>query len=161
MEPVSTTTIQPSQEDRMEIFTIGFTKLSASQFFNVLDEAGITKVVDIRLHNTSQLAGFTKRDDLAFFLDRVSGISYAHEPLLAPTAELLEGFKIGSLSWSEFETAFRSVLRERNVEGALDRSRFEGRVALLCSEPTGAHCHRTIVADYLASAWRCPPVTHL
>jgi len=145
----------------MEIYTIGFARKPAREFFGALRRAGIQQVLDVRLNNTSQLAGFTKRDDLAFFLQELCGAAYLHEPLLAPTKEILKAFKKKQITWQEYETHFVALLRERKVEGKLDRAFFERPTALLCSEPTAEHCHRRLVAEYLERQWQNMTITHL
>jgi uncharacterized protein (DUF488 family) len=153
--------LTPLAGARRRIFTVGFTKCTAEQFFDSLEQAGIEHLVDIRLHNTSQLAGYTKRGDLAFFLDRVSGISYQYEPILAPTQELLDDLKSRRVAWETFAQRFGLLMADRGVEDAIDRCGFERRTALLCSEANAAHCHRSIVADYLATAWGETGIEHL
>jgi len=136
----------------VEIYTIGFTKKSAEQFFGLLRGAGIERLVDIRLNNSSQLAGFTKSRDLEFFLREVLGASYVHEPLLAPSERIFKAYKAGG-TWAEYEVAYLSLLREREVERSLKREDFETRSVLLCSEPTAERCHRRLAAEYLNTAW--------
>lgn len=137
----------------MEIYTIGFTKTSARRFFGSLIEHRVNRLVDVRLNNTSQLSGFAKRDDLAYFLKEIAASEYVHEPLFAPTAELLRAYKTRAVSWGEYEQAFLALLAERRVETAVPRSLLEGRVALLCSEATPVKCHRRLVVEYLDRAW--------
>ena len=93
-----------SDNDNIKVFTIGFAKKSAREFFRILQKAGVKKVVDIRLNNVSQLAGFTKKNDLVFFLKAIAGIEYVHRPELAPTKEILDGYKKKKLDWTEYET---------------------------------------------------------
>lgn len=143
------------------VYTIGFTKKTAAQFFGALENAGIKRVVDVRLKSTSQLAGFAKSDDLAFFLKALCGAEYVREPLLAPTDEILDAFKKHKGDWTEYERAFLQLLRERKVEERLDRSLFRGPAALLCSEPTPEHCHRRLVLEYLALHWGGFTIVHL
>jgi uncharacterized protein (DUF488 family) len=150
-----------SGRSRIQIFTIGFTKRTATEFFGELERARIEHLVDVRLSNTSQLAGYTKRGDLEFFLERVGGISYRHEPLLSPTRELFDDRKRRRVGWQEFEKRFRRLMVERRVEDRIDPSWFRGRTVLLCSEASADECHRSIVADYLANAWGGTEVTHL
>ena len=145
----------------MEIYTIGFTRKTAAEFFGVLERAGIRRVIDVRLNNTSQLAGFTKRDDLRYFLEAICGAAYQHEPLLSPTEEILNGFKKKTISWEQYESCFRALLEERRVEETVDRQWFMAPAALLCSEPTAEHCHRRLVAEYLAAKWGDVKVVHL
>lgn len=146
----------------MEIYTIGFTKRTAAEFFGALRQAGIKRLIDVRLNNTSHLAGFAKRDDLEYFLREICDAEYVHLPLLAPTDEILDGYKDKSLSWDEYETRFLALLAERKVEEAVERRLFdEGPVVLLCSEPEADHCHRRLVAEYLAAAWGNAQIVHL
>jgi uncharacterized protein (DUF488 family) len=141
----------------LEIYSIGFTKKSAREFFALLRAAEIRRLLDVRLNNVSQLAGFTKRDDLAYFLEEICQIEYAHEPLLAPTKELLDAYKKGKCTWSDYERGFMQLMESRRIEDALVPSSFDVRTVLLCSEPTAERCHRRLVIDYLAARW--PDVT--
>ncbi len=143
------------------VYTIGFTKKTAAQFFGTLKEAGVRRVVDIRLNNRSQLAGFTKRDDLEYFLRAICGADYVHEPLLAPSREILDAFKKKKGDWKLYERDFLRLMSERKVETRVSRALFDRPVALLCSEPTPEHCHRRLVAEYLQSRWGGFPVVHL
>src|SRR5580704_19123095 len=106
----------------MELFTIGFTKKSAEQFFGILKKNGIKRLVDVRLNNVSQLAGFTKREDLQFFLREVCGAEYVHEPLLAPTQEMLDAYKKAKGSWQDYEKKFLDLMAERKIEEKIDQS---------------------------------------
>lgn len=145
----------------MEIYTIGFGQKTAGQFFGALRKAGIQRLLDVRLNNVSQLAGFTKRDDLPFFLRELCQADYAHERLLAPTQELLDAYKKHKGSWDNYERGFLSLMAERRIEQALDRSSFARRTVLLCSEPTAEHCHRRLVAEYLRDRWCDVEIVHL
>jgi len=145
----------------VEIYTIGFGKKTAGQFFNLLREAAIRRLLDVRLNNTSQLAGFTKRDDLAFFLHELCGADYLHEPLLAPTREILDDYKKRKGSWQDYERRFMSLMAERNVEGVLDKKLFQTPTVLLCSEPTAENCHRRLVVEYLQAHWGDVTGVHL
>lgn len=137
----------------MEIYSIGFTKKSARDFFDLLREAGIRRLVDVRLNNVSQLAGFTKRDDLAFFLREICEAEYQHEPILAPTQELLDAYKKQKGAWADYERDFLDLMRSRRIEEKVDRASFNVPTVLLCSEPTAEHCHRRLVLDYLGLHW--------
>jgi uncharacterized protein (DUF488 family) len=139
-------------EFEYSVSTIGFTKTTAESFFDRLLSAHVSKVVDVRLHNTSQLAGFAKADDLAFFLKRVGDISYIHQPILAPTDSMLNAYKKEKGDWSEYEIRFRGLMAERQIEKHLAPSMFDG-ACLLCSEALPHHCHRRIVCDYLNEKW--------
>jgi uncharacterized protein (DUF488 family) len=145
----------------VEIYTIGFTKKSAADFFGLLDRAGIQQLVDVRLNNVSQLAGFTKRDDLDYFMRTICQARYIHDPRLAPTQDMLDRYKKHGGKWSEYETEFLELMAERRVEDAIDPATFEPRTVLLCSEPTPDRCHRRLVVDYLASRWNDVSAVHL
>jgi uncharacterized protein (DUF488 family) len=145
----------------VEIYTIGFTKKSAGEFFDLLKRHGIRRLIDVRLNNVSQLAGFSKRDDLAYFLRELVGAEYRHEPLLAPTQEMLDDYRKRRGSWSDYEARFLRLMEERRVEDKLDRSLFKTPSILLCSEPTPEHCHRRLVIKYLDSCWGDVRAVHL
>ena len=142
------------------IYTIGFTRRTAADFFGALRVAGIARVVDVRLNNASQFAGFTKRQDLPFFLHELCGAGYIHERLLAPTADLLAAYR-RTRSWDDYARAFADLLAERRVEARLDPAHFAGPTALLCTEPTPERCHRRLVAEHLAAAWGGLEIVHL
>lgn len=137
----------------MEIYTIGFTQTTARDFFGRLKTAGIRRLIDVRLNNVSQLAGFAKRDDLEFFLAELCDAEYVHEPQLAPTQELLDGLKKHKGSWVDYEVGFNELLQKRRIEEVLSPSFFEGPSVMLCSEATPEHCHRRLIVEYLQRAW--------
>jgi len=143
----------------VRLYTIGFTKKSAEQFFELLRKSGAKRLVDVRLNNTSQLSGFAKKDDLAFFAKEVAGMEYVHLPELAPTQELLDAFR-RDRNWAEYETAFLALLKERHVEDRLSQALID-QGCLLCSENRPHHCHRRLVADYLCERWGGGKVEHL
>lgn len=145
----------------MEIYTIGFTKKSAAAFFEALKRNGIRGLVDVRVHNTSQLAGFTKRDDLQYFLGQLLRASYVHEPLLAPTKELLKAYRGGEMTWEQYEDSFVRLMGERRIENQIPPDLFAGGVVLLCSEPSPEYCHRRLVVEYLDHAWGDVQAVHL
>ncbi len=145
----------------MEIYTIGFTKRTAAGFFGTLKATGIKQLIDVRLNNRSQLAGFTKRDDLAYFLREVCAADYCHEPLLAPTQEMLDAYKKCKGSWEEFERRFLALMAARQVEEYISRDLFAVPTVLLCSEATPEHCHRRLVAEYLRDHWGAVEIIHL
>lgn len=133
----------------MILFTIGFTRKSLREFIGLLREARVDGVVDIRLNNTSQLAGYAKRDDLAFILETF-GIGYHEEPRLAPTAAILDKYHQDH-DWEAYEPAFEALLRERPVSAALgDIAARYARPCLLCAEPEPERCHRRLVAEAFA-----------
>lgn len=144
----------------MKIFTIGFTKKNAEQFFGRLMQLGLTRLVDARLNNVSQLAGFTKKNDLKFFLREISKIDYVHLPELAPTQDILDAYKKNGGDWPTYEKHFLALLAARRIEDKLDKSLIEGG-CLLCSEATPEHCHRRLVAEYLRDKWGDVEIQHL
>lgn len=144
----------------MKIYTIGFTKKSAEHFFGLLRGAGVTTLVDVRLNNVSQLSGFAKRDDLRYFLNEMCGVRYTHRLDLAPTQSLLDGYKKHGDSWNDYEDQFLDLLRRRRVEENLPPDLFD-KAVLLCSEDTARHCHRRLVAEYLAQHWSHVTIEHL
>ncbi len=136
----------------MDVTTIGFTKTTAENFFGRIKAAGVKRVLDVRLHNTSQLAGFAKSDDLAYFLKAICGAGYVHEPLLAPTEDIMSAFKKEKGDWNVFRNDFMGLMVERQVQDHLKPEAFDGS-CLLCSEDKPHRCHRTLVCDYLNGKW--------
>jgi uncharacterized protein (DUF488 family) len=145
---------------RIRLFTAGFTRTSAEAFFTRLRESGVRRLIDVRLNNTSQLAGFAKQDDLKFFLREIVGADYVHMPVLAPTQDLLDAFKKHKGSWEAYESAFLSLMRERQIESAVSAELLDG-ACLLCSEDTPQHCHRRLVAEYLQARDKRIEIHHL
>ena len=145
----------------MEIFTIGFGQKTAEQFFGSLKAAGIRRLIDVRLNNVSQLAGFTKRDDLPFFLHELCAAEYVYEPMLAPTRAIRDQWLKHGGPWQRYEREFRTLMAERESETRLSRSLFEVPTALLCAEPTAEHCHRRLVLEYLQAKWDGIEIVHL
>lgn len=136
----------------VNLATIGFTKTTAAKFFDRLKNASVKKVIDVRLHNTSQLAGFAKADDLAYFLKEICGVQYVHQPLLAPTDDILKAFKRDKGDWTIYENSFMQLMEQRKIEERLKPGMFEGG-CLLCSEDKPHHCHRRLVCEYLNAKW--------
>ena len=137
----------------MDIATIGFTQHTAESFFGRLRVAQIEQLLDVRINNISQLAGFAKRDDLRFFLKELCGASYRHEVALAPTQDLLKSYRDKELTWAEYEKRFLGLMEERHIEERYSADVFEPRTALLCSEHDAKQCHRRLVAEYLNAHW--------
>ncbi len=144
----------------MKLYTIGFTKKSAAQFFGLLRSSGASKLIDTRLNNVSQLAGFTKRDDLDYFARELCGMTYRHELRLAPSDEFLKAYKKGNWPWPRYEDAYLDLIRGRRVEQVLERVDLDNAV-LLCSEATPERCHRRLAAEYLAASWGDVEIVHL
>lgn len=145
----------------MEVYTTGFTKKTAEEFFESLRRAGIRRLLDVRLNNSSQLAGFSKRDDLAYFLRELCGAEYIHEPLLAPTQVMLDTYRKRKGSWEDYERRFLALMAERKIEERISPSLFAVPVVLLCSEASPDHCHRRLVLEYLQSKWGDLRIIHL
>lgn len=137
----------------MKLYTIGFTKKSAEEFFTLLKKHSIKKVIDIRLNNGSQLAGFSKGKDLEYFLREICGIEYEHNISLAPTKGILDNYKQKKISWFDYEEQFKSLLVNRNIKDNLNRhtDKNDDGICLLCSEELANYCHRRLVAEFLKS----------
>lgn len=144
----------------MKIFTIGFTKKSAEQFFESLHLAGVKRVVDVRLNNVSQLAGFAKKNDLAYFLKQICDMDYLHLPSLAPTKAMLDAYKKKRGSWEAYERAFIDLMAARKIENEIERETLRD-ACLLCSEDKPHYCHRRLVVEYLRGHWGTIKVKHL
>lgn len=145
----------------VDVYTIGFTKKSAETFFETIKKSGVKRLLDVRLNNSSQLAAFAKKDDLAYFLKEICGIEYVHIPMLAPTQEMLDQYKKGKGDWKEYEAKFNKLIKERRIEDNLDRRLFDVPCVLLCSESTAEHCHRSLVLNYLQNCWGDINIQHL
>jgi uncharacterized protein (DUF488 family) len=139
----------------MEILlcTIGFAGKTAEEFFRLLAEAQVEKLIDVRLNRGGQLSGYAKYPDLEYFLRKVASVGYSHEPRLAPTSELLDTYR-ETKDWAAYETGFLALMRNREIPQAFDASAWPPRATLLCSEPGPEQCHRRLVADLLAVHWR-------
>jgi len=147
-------------ERTIRIFTIGYAAKNAREFFTILKQAGVRKVIDVRLYNTSQLAGFTKRQDIKYFLQTIVSVDYVHLPIMAPTKQLLNDYKKGLISWQEYETQFKAIITQRQIQRHImpqdvDMSCF------LCSEAKADNCHRRLVVEYLAEHWQNVSIHHL
>jgi uncharacterized protein (DUF488 family) len=146
---------------RLRVYTIGFSQKSAEEFFGKLQDVGIKRLIDVRLNNTSQLAGFTKRDDLAFFLKRLCGAEYIHELLLAPSQEMFEAYRKRQYTWQDFERKFFALMTERKIEERISKDLFSVPTVLLCSENSAKRCHRRLVLEYLQGKWGGLEIVHL
>jgi uncharacterized protein (DUF488 family) len=145
----------------MEVYTIGFKGKTAAEFFGALKEAGIKRVLDVRLNNTSHLAGFARKEHLPFFLKEICGAEYAHELVLAPTEELLKDYRAKKIKWGEYERCFLQTMTKRQVRKKFKPDYFNVRTALLCSEAKAEKCHRRLVAEYLTSKSGNMAIVHL
>ena len=144
----------------MKIFTIGFTRKSAETFFTKVKNAGVKRIVDVRLNNVSQLAGFTKKDDLRYFAKAICGADYVHMPSLAPTKDILDAYKKHGGSWDIYEQQFLALMRVRHVEDTTIREVLDGD-CLLCSDEKPHHSHRRLVAEYLREKWGEVEIEHI
>jgi uncharacterized protein (DUF488 family) len=144
----------------IRIFTIGYAGKNAGEFFAILKKTSIIKVIDVRLYNTSQLAAFTKKQDIEYFLQNIVGAEYVHLPIMAPTTQLLSDYKKGLIDWQQYEIQFKAIIAKRQIQEHImpqdaDMSCF------LCSEAKADKCHRRIVAEYLAGHWQNVSIHHL
>lgn len=146
--------------DHLTIFTIGFTGHTAEEFFGKLQMANVKTLVDVRLNNVSQLAGFAKRRDLEYFLREIAGIGYVHEKSLAPTKAILDSYKKKQIAWADYEAKFNSLLEERHPDQLLKPHELD-HACLLCSEHEPDYCHRRLVTNYLKSRWSNVEIVHL
>ena len=144
----------------MKIFTIGFTKKSACRFFDLLRGSGARRIVDVRLNNVSQLAGFAKKNDLIYFLREICGMEYVHLPDLAPTRDMLNDYRKRRISWDTYEIRFLELMRQRRIEETISEEVID-KGCLLCSEDQPHHCHRRLVVEYLERHWPDVNIVHL
>jgi len=142
------------------IYTIGFTRKTAKEFFTKLEDAGVKRILDIRLKNSSQLSGFAKKEDLKYFLMKINGVKYLHIPELAPTENIMDSYKKKRIDWNEYETQLNHLLQERKVENKLRHEVSEGD-CFLCSEEKPDLCHRRLVAEYLQKKLGDITIMHL
>ncbi|MDM3855975.1 MAG: DUF488 domain-containing protein [Aphanizomenon gracile PMC649.10] len=136
--------------EQINLFTIGFTQKKAEQFFETLIKAGVKRVIDTRLNNVSQLAGFAKKSDLQYFLQKIGGIEYIHILDLAPTKDILDAYKKKEITWDSYEQKFNQLITQRQIERKLSIDMID-KSCLLCSELKPHNCHRRLVAEYLQS----------
>ena len=134
--------------NQIDVYTIGFTKKNAEEFFGFIRKSEISTLIDVRLNNISQLAGFAKRDDLKFFLKEICNAEYVHVPELAPTKKMLDQYKKGETPWEIYEEKFLNLMGQRNIEKSITPTLLE-HGCLLCSEHEPHFCHRRLVVEYL------------
>jgi uncharacterized protein (DUF488 family) len=144
----------------VRIWTIGFTKKSAEVFFSALCGSGAKRIVDVRLNNVSQLSGFAKKNDLKYFLGNICEMDYVHVPDLAPTQEMLDGYKKKKCDWSAYEHQIIELIGARQIEKTVSRELLSDG-CLLCSENKPQYCHRRLVAEYLQEKWGGIEIVHL
>jgi uncharacterized protein (DUF488 family) len=131
----------------IKLYTIGFTKKSAEHFFELLKKNNVKKIVDIRINNTSQLAGFAKGSDLAYFAKSINNIGYVYIPDFAPTKELLSDYQNKKIDWLDYQKIFMNLIEQRKISSKYDIADFDGS-CFLCSEDTPEKCHRRLVVEY-------------
>ena len=146
--------------DNINLYTIGFTKKNAENFFTLLKKNGVKKIIDVRLNNVSQLAGFTKQDDLKYFLKELCRIEYYHYEQLAPTEDILKRYKNKEISWEQYELEFNSLMTKRKIEAIISLDLLTD-ACLLCSEATAEHCHRRLLAEYFKKVYKRINIIHL
>jgi len=144
----------------IRLYTIGFTEKTAAFFFALLQKENVKKILDIRINNTSQLAGFAKGKDLAFFAKAILDADYEHNVDLAPTKELLNDYRDKKIDWMQYEKKYIDILNKRNILMKLDINKLDG-VCLLCSEHKPDMCHRRLLAEYLKKANKEIEIIHL
>jgi uncharacterized protein (DUF488 family) len=144
----------------IKLYTIGFTKKTARQFFELLKKNNIKKLIDVRINHASQLAGFAKGADLEYFAEEICGIKYEHIADFAPTKELLSDYQNKKIDWTEYQKIYRSIIETRKVIETYNFEDFDD-ACFLCSEPTADQCHRGILVEYF---WEINPqiqIVHL
>lgn len=144
----------------IHIYTIGFTKKKAEYFFEQLKKMGIKRIIDVRLNNVSQLAGFAKKNDLKYFLKEICHIDYIHVPEFAPTKDILDVYKKHNSDWNFYQEQFLQLIEERHIENRLSKDTLNNG-CLLCSEDKPEHCHRRLVAEYLQDKWKDVRIDHI
>ena len=144
----------------INLYTIGFTQKKANYFFELLQKNNVSKIIDVRLNNNSQLAGFTKQDDLKYFLKTIANIDYIHLPILETTEEILKKYKKKEISWMQYELSFNQILEKRNPKTIISIDQLKN-ACLLCSEPEATHCHRRLVAEYFKKIYSEITIIHI
>lgn len=147
-------------QNAIKLFTLGFAQKSAEQFFKILKAAGVKKLIDIRLNNESQLAGFTKMKDLKYFLKEICEIAYEYRPEFAPTKDILNAYKKKEMSWQEYEVKYNRLLEERDAYALICPEELN-MACFLCSEPKADACHRRLLAEYFNMKFKELEIVHL
>ncbi|MBU3916447.1 MAG: DUF488 domain-containing protein [Proteobacteria bacterium] len=142
------------------LFTIGFTKKTAEDFFTLIKHNHIKCVIDIRLNNASQLAGFSKKTDLEYFLKEIYDCGYRHLPILAPTKNILDSYKKKKISWGNYTLQYNALLKSRGIENLISLDDLN-ESCFLCSESTADHCHRRLAAEYLKNKHEQIKIVHI
>lgn len=145
------------------ICTIGFTKKNAEDFFDLLQKNDVKLLIDVRLNNTSQLAGFSKFPDIKFFLDKICNIEYRHEVIFAPEESTLKRYKSKEIDWEQYVAEFNETMKKREIRNYIleKYSNISGKICLLCSEPTPEKCHRRLIAEIFSQVFSDIKIIHL
>jgi uncharacterized protein (DUF488 family) len=143
-----------------KLYTMGYTQKPAKKFFNLIDKYEIKRIIDIRLHNNTQLAGFTKQNNLKYFLKRLSDCDYCHIPLMAPSKDIFDDSKKNGLEWKEYASRFNKLINQRKIEQLINEDDIDG-ACLLCCEPEATNCHRSLVAEYLQKYFGDIQIIHI
>lgn len=144
------------------IYTIGFARKKAEDFFELLKRNGIEVVLDIRLHNTSQLAGFAKYPDIEYFLHEIGNMGYVHDTQFSPTKATLKRYKQKEIPWEQYVVEFNQTMSERNIlEHIKANYSPDVKYCLLCSEPKAEHCHRMLVSNIFKKVFHNLEIIHL
>lgn len=144
----------------IKLYTIGFTEKTAKDFFTLLQKAGVKKILDVRINNVSQLAGFAKGKDLEYFAKSILSADYEHNISLSPTKELLKDYRDKNVSWAQYEKEYIAILEKRNILKTINFEKLDG-ACLLCSEHKPDMCHRRLLAEYLKKANKEVEIIHL
>ena len=145
-----------------KIFTIGFTKKTAEEFFDLLELRKVKKVIDVRFNNTSQLLAFSKYPDIEYFLRKISNIDYVHDLNFAPTARILDSYKKKFITWNDYEEAFAAMMSTRNIDEYILKNYADAEnICLLCTEQSSLNCHRRLVAEKIADVLGDVEIIHL
>ena len=148
------------KEQMSVLYTVGFSGKDAKTFFELLKLNNVQTLLDVRLNNVSQLSGYTKKNDLTYFLDKICGIEYKHLPILAPSKEILDSYKSKKMSWNDYEIKYMRLINERKVENELKNIDFD-RACLLCNEKTAEQCHRRLAANIIKDMFMAEKIIHL
>ena len=145
-----------------KIFTIGFTRMTAEEFFTTLEDNGVRKVVDVRLFNKSQLLGFSKYPDIEYFLQKILDVEYFHDRNFAPSEVLLDSYKKKYIDWEGYEEAFAKLMKKRDIDVYIaDNYANEENYCLLCTEVSPDNCHRRLVAEKIREVLEDIEIIHL
>jgi len=144
----------------IKLFTIGFTKKTARQFFETLSKNKVKKLIDIRINNRSQLAGFAKGSDLEYFTKAIANIEYEYIPDFAPTKELLSDYQNKKIDWTAYQKSYRQLIEQRKISSRYDVAGFD-HACFLCSEETPERCHRRLLTEFFQEGNSDIQIIHL